>query len=153
MHTNAIRFSPAIGEVLRAGRGAINISLDSGTPETYRRVKGVDAFDKVVSSLRQYCDAASDTGQIHLKYIIFEANNAIAEIESFLSLCSSLHIKNIQLSFDFRELNADALSRKSLLAAAFLQRRAKDMGLVCLPFFLPQKEAEKLKELEKEFFQ
>lgn len=40
VHTNALRFSPAIAALLRDGKGGVNVSLDSASPEVYRAVKG-----------------------------------------------------------------------------------------------------------------
>lgn len=44
VHTNALRFSPAIAFLPQAQRGEINISLDSGTAETSQKVKGGTAL-------------------------------------------------------------------------------------------------------------
>lgn len=137
VHTNALRCSPAIEAVLRAGMGAVNVSLDSGTPATYRAVKGVDGFARVTDTLARYRAAAGeDVRRITAKYIVFEINNAIPEIERFFEICAALDIRSVQFSLDFREVNGAGPSAKTLLAAAFFRHRALAAGMWCEPFFI-----------------
>ena len=58
VHTNALRFSPAIAALLREGKGGVNVSLDSASPEVYRAVKGVDGFTRVTANIERYRAAA-----------------------------------------------------------------------------------------------
>ena len=67
VHTNALRFSPAIAHLLRERKGEINISLDSGSPEIYQKVKGVDGFSAVWKNLGRYVAEAPDGQKITLK--------------------------------------------------------------------------------------
>lgn len=152
IHTNALRFSPAIVSLLREGRGKINISLDSGSPEVYQKVKGVDGFAAVLKNLERYAAAAEDTQNIDLKYIIFEDNNSIPEITRFFELCTALGIKKVAFSLDFREVNGKGPSQKTLLAAAFFTSRAAALGLACRPFFIPPQYQTAIARLEKRYF-
>ncbi len=136
IHTNALIFSPCIERLLRNGAGAINVSLDSGSPEVYFTVKGVDRFGKVVANLEKYAAAANSLKQIHMKYIVFEKNNSTEEIQHFLDLCKRLGVSTVQVSLNFVEVNADAVSRESYVGAKFLLERAEQMGLKPNPFFL-----------------
>lgn len=130
-----MRFSPAIAHLLRERRGEINISLDSGSPEIYQKVKGVDGFSTVWKNLGQYVAEAHDIQQITIKYIIFEANNSIPEITN-----------------DFREVNGKGPSEKTLVAAAFFRSRAAELRLECSPFFLPPKYLKAINALQKRHF-
>ena len=112
------------GEMLARGKGKINVSLDSGDAASYARVKGVNGWDKVVPNLEKYAAHCVDTLQIDLKFIIFEQNNEIAVLEKCFRLCKRLGIKNVQHSFDFREVNSGNVSDKTLLMAAFFLRAA-----------------------------
>ncbi|EGW49794.1 hypothetical protein HMPREF1022_03095 [Desulfovibrio sp. 6_1_46AFAA] len=67
VHTNALRFSPAIAALLREGKGGVNVSLDSASPEVYRAVKGVDGFTRVTANIERYRAAAREAGLIHLQ--------------------------------------------------------------------------------------
>ena len=152
VHTNALRFSPAIAHLLREGRGEINISLDSGSAETYQKVKGVDGFAAVRQSLARYAEASANPRCVTLKYIIFEANNSIPEITRFFELCTALGISSIQYSFDFREVNRQGPSQKTLLAAAFFGSRAAALGFSCQPVFIPPALRDQIAALEQRYF-
>ena len=105
--------------LLRQGRGAVNVSLDSASPGVYRAVKGVDAFTRVVEHIRRYAAAACTPGLVHVKYIVFAKNNSVKEIAHFLDLCCSLHVDVVQYSLNFAELNTGSAQATSLLGAAF----------------------------------
>lgn len=114
--------------MLREGKGLVNISLDSGSPEVYKMVKGVDCYHKVVENLKRYSRAGAN--YIQLKYIVFEQNNNIAEVEKFLQLAKSLGIGIIEYSLNFVEINKGQVSEKTLLTAAFLEKRARALGFL-----------------------
>lgn len=90
LHTNALQTSKSVIEALEKNMIDISISLDSGTPETYRKVKGVDGFHKVLSTLESYIKAAGSTDVIRIKYIVFEKNNSLSEVKEFIKICETL---------------------------------------------------------------
>lgn len=148
IYTNCLRFSPAIMKVLAEERGHINVSLDSGTPETYRNIKGVDGFDKVLENLKKYRSAGKNN--IVLKYIIFEQNNNIKEINAFLHIAKLLRINEIEFSLNFQEVNAGKVSEKTLLAAACLMAQAQKTGTVkVVPFYVDDIWMNKINEIMK----
>jgi pyruvate-formate lyase-activating enzyme len=136
VHTNALRRSGAIASLLAAGAGGVNISLDSASPAVYKAVKGVDGFGRVTANIRDYAALAADRGDVSVKYIIFSLNNSAEEIENFFALCRSMGVVDVQFSFDFREVNADSLSRSTLRAAVLFVRLAQSMNMRCAPFFV-----------------
>ena len=152
VHTNALRYSPAVESLLRQGRGAVNVSLDSASPGVYRAVKGVDAFPRVVEHIRRYAAAACTPGLVHVKYIVFAKNNSVKEIAHFLDLCCSLGVDVVQYSLNFAELNTGSAQATSLLGAAFLRHHAAELGLRTEPFFIPPAEMEAIDKLEQEHF-
>ena len=77
--------------------GLINCSLDSGTRETYKRVKGKDFFDRVVKNLEKYSADGCDS---ILKYILLDGLNDDAEnINQFLAFAAHIGAR-VSLSFD-----------------------------------------------------
>lgn len=152
VHTNALRFSPAIAHLLREQQGEIYISLDSGSAEVYQKVKGVDGFSTVIKNLGHYAAEAADIQKITLKYIIFEANNSIPEITRFFDLVTGLGIQRVPFSLDFREVNGKGPSEKTLLGAAFFTAKAQELGLQCTPFFIPPRYLTDIARLRKRYF-
>jgi len=136
IHTNALRYSPAIAEILASGKGGANVSLDSANPETYKAVKGIDGFARVTANLRRYIDAAAVRDAVHVKYIIFALNNQLDAIDTFFNLCRDLGVVNVQFSFDFMEVNSGELSDASLKAALLFIQNAQDLNMHCTPFFV-----------------
>lgn len=148
VHTSALLHSPAIEGLLRQNAGGVNISLDCGTPGTYRKVKGVDGFDKVVGTIGRYCAAASGASgtcaappasgaSVHLKYIVFEDNNGPDDIENFFKICRAHNITAVNLSLDFREVNARRVSPATLKSAALFVLMAEKLKIHCTAFFIP----------------
>jgi len=84
IHTNGIIFSPQIAKALQEENVQIYISPDSGTAETYLKVKGVNKFDAVVSNIKAY---SKGKGPIFLKYIFNEYNCTIEDLKGFVEIC------------------------------------------------------------------
>lgn len=137
VHTNGIRFSKSLENVLHNNLGKINISLDSGTSNKYKEIKGVDRFDKVIENIKKYRLASTNSYSVELKYIVFEKNNDLFEIENFINLCKSIDIKSIEYSLDFREINNNGPSNKTLYAIKYLIKLSNHLKINCVPFFIP----------------
>ena len=152
MHTNALRHSAWIDQLLSSGTGRVNISLDSGNATTYARVKGGDWWDNVMYSMEKYFSAAITPKQIDLKYIVFEANNKIAEVEQFFQVCQHVGAAKVQLSFNFLEVVSGSISEHSIAAAAYFMHRAEALGLVCELFFVDAPLRERMDAARRKFF-
>jgi molybdenum cofactor biosynthesis enzyme MoaA len=138
IHTNALRFSDTITSLLEKQSAGVNISLDCGSPETYKIIKGVDAFERVAANISKYIATSANKYDVTVKYIIFSANNSQQEIENFFSLCKRTGIKDVQFSFDFREVNSGNISNETLYAAILFIGIAEVLGIKCSPFFVDE---------------
>ena len=152
VHTNALRHSAWIDELLSSGGGRINISLDSGNAAAYTRVKGGDWWDNVLASTQKYFAAAITPTQIDLKYIVFEENNKIADVEQFFQVCQQLGAAKVQLSFNFLEVVGGRVSEHSIAAAAYFMHRAEELGLACELFFVDAPLRERMDAARRKFF-
>lgn len=153
IHTNALRHSAWIGDLLASGQGRLNVSLDSGSATGYARVKGGDWWEKVVASLEKYFAMAKTPEQIDIKYIVFEQNNKIIEIERFFNFCRHLGVRSVQFSFDFEEVNEGMVSEQSILGAAYFMQRAQGLAFTCEPFFVGSSLLARIDTVRKKFFQ
>lgn len=85
---------------------SVQISVDSGTPETYRKVKGQSGFEVVWNTIKDYCTTG---GRVFAKYIIFSYNSEKKEIDAFIEQCVKAGVNNISISaeaaatFQFQE--------------------------------------------------
>ncbi|CAK7027906.1 MAG: hypothetical protein DELT_02654 [Desulfovibrio sp.] len=86
--TNSTLFSQEIALTLRENKGLVLTSLDAGTRETYRKVKGIDAFSAVVRNLRAYANENPDA--LILKYLVTDENADRDEMDAFFDLCEEI---------------------------------------------------------------
>ena len=101
-HTNCMKFDEDIAQNLHDNsNSAINLSIDAGTPETWKKVKGVDNFDKVTENLTRYYARSARPGQITLKYIVLPGvNDSYEDYRSLMELMKALRVKHLTLSRD-----------------------------------------------------
>ena len=104
--TNAIRYSENLDKSLKHGDAYVVISLDSGSRETFKKVKRIDAFDKVVQNIYKYADG-TDSEKITLKYIIIPGiNDRISEFKKFLKIAKRAHAKYVRVDIEARYLRS-----------------------------------------------
>ncbi len=102
--TNNIVYMPIIENLLKMGKGEICTALDSGTRETYLKIKQVDKFDKSVENLKKYISAAGNNSII-IKYIIVkDYNDNIEECKKFMNTMIDLNVKIIVIDIDYRDI-------------------------------------------------
>ena len=103
IHTNAVRFSPAIAEVLRRGQAVVNVSLDIGDAAGYARIKGIDAWDQVIENLGRYRQQLVRPDALEIKYIINRDSAHPHAIQRFFDTCRRLDIKRVLYAFDITD--------------------------------------------------
>ena len=95
--TNAIIYNEKLARILNRPNSALNVSIDAGTAETYRKIKGLDAFSEVLSNLERYAKVAP----IELKYILLPGiNDAFEDVNGFISIAKGLNVCKVILSHD-----------------------------------------------------
>lgn len=102
--TNCFIFDEMLAKILSNNSNAsINLSIDSGTAETWRKVKGVDNFNDVLKNIMDYSKKCIHPEQITLKYILLPGiNDNIEDYKAVICLMKKLKIKKIILSRDNR---------------------------------------------------
>jgi MoaA/NifB/PqqE/SkfB family radical SAM enzyme len=133
--TNALRYNEKVAELVKRGESYLNISLDSGTVETYHKVKGVNAFDVVVQNIEKY---AEKHARIELKYILLPGlNDSYEDINGFIEICTRIHVYRVVFSNDVGNLanlpgkpNRESNIPESQFAMyAYFSARCKENGL------------------------
>ena len=102
--TNNIVYMPVIENLLKIKKGEICTAIDSGSRETYLKIKQVDKFDKSVENIKKYIESAGNDSII-IKYIIVNGyNDNIDEFRKFIDLMIDLKIKVIVVDSDYRDI-------------------------------------------------
>jgi pyruvate-formate lyase-activating enzyme len=99
---------------------AINLSIDSGTPATWHKVKGVDNFETVTENLAKYRAASTRPGQISLKYIVLPGiNDNLADYNAVAEIMGILGTKHLTIARDTNlKYSLGDAERKALISAA-----------------------------------
>ncbi len=98
-YSNASIFSEEIADLMRKKKGNIHVAIDSGTSETFKTIKGVDAYEKVCDNLRKY--AAVDNKRLTIKYIYLPGvNSNEKDIDGYVQLCAELNPQSCCINVD-----------------------------------------------------
>ncbi|MBF0232216.1 MAG: radical SAM protein [Desulfamplus sp.] len=124
VYTNALQFSQIIADNIN-NRLRIVCSIDAGTSETYKKIRGVDAFERVWQNIKKYIDA-DGSKNISLKYIVTTHNASTNEIKSFIERCKKEGIQTVILSRDFYNDTVTSSEKKAL---ALLIEKCKKSGI------------------------
>ena len=96
--SNAGKFDPRLARILSlTPQNGMVVSIDAGTEETFRRIRGVDMLKQVVANLAEY---RKYTSQIYLKYILLDDNLDDKDLEGFVQICSDLKAHKMLISGD-----------------------------------------------------
>ena len=112
--TNSVRLSDPVIKFLKKGLIKITTSIDAGTPEKFKEVRGRPKFFNVFENLQKY--ASVDPSKITIKYIFTEENKDESEIESFISNCLKYGLNqcNFQISVNYKKEKFDFEFLKSI---------------------------------------
>jgi MoaA/NifB/PqqE/SkfB family radical SAM enzyme len=102
-NSNAITLGARLGQALiDAGLDELRVSLDATTPATYARVRGVDAFAKVVANLEEFADQKRAAHAVHPKVSLWftALRDNIEEIPGLIPLArqtgaGSIHLQRL----------------------------------------------------------
>ena len=125
LFTNAIKYSPVIAQHLRDGTATVTISTDAGTKETFTKVRGAKAFDKVFANIKKYHDIANRG--VTIKYIFTGENSSLGEVNKFLELIRKYKLNDCdcQLSSNFK---TEELSDEQMHSVVHLYRELVKNG-------------------------
>ena len=90
----------AIEKGLKLGKITLITSVDSGSKQTYEKIKQVPCFDKVWQNMAKY--AKTKNGLIRTKYVLIPGiNDSLSEIKNFMKKTYDAGIRNI--AFDIED--------------------------------------------------
>lgn len=141
-YTTAIKYSRCISDALKAKQGSILVSIDAGTRETYKKIKGVDKFEAVVSNIYRYGRESQNKSCCATKFIIDSKNSNINDITLFIMHSIALGSSKCYYSFNFHsELGKSnpAISEEQNIfidSAAFYIALSHELGITHAPYHI-----------------
>lgn len=132
--TNAFLYDEDIAAHIRENPDSeLWFSMDSGTPETWCRVKGFDNFEEVLTNLEKYIEMSGRSGRLILGYIILPGlNDSDEDFRSFAEIANRLNVSQIYISRDTRvAYTMSTTDRETLICAA------ARLAAVCKISYLP----------------
>lgn len=149
--TNSVVFKESIKEFLDEGLIKIVTSLDAGTPETFKTIRGKDKFFEVFKNLNKY--SKKNPGRVTVKYILTEGNSSERELEQFVNNCIKYKLDQccfqISMNYKFEDLSFDNFQAAIYLFSKLILNKIKkvfiDDHILARFSQLNEKEIEKLK--------
>ncbi len=85
--------------LIDCGLDELRISIDAATPETFRRVRGAAAFDRVVSNLKQFVARKAERGVSHprLSLWMVAMRENLHELPALVDLAADIGIPEVYL--------------------------------------------------------
>ncbi|MBR1494696.1 MAG: radical SAM protein [Acidaminococcaceae bacterium] len=131
--SNCMVFDERIAQHLNeTGNSGIAFSIDAGTKEHWKEVKGFDNFESTVNNFKQYCESSRNVSGFQLKYIVLPGvNDSEHDYQSLMEIMSDCGITVLMISRDsFNEYKPmESQTRDTLIsAAASLVKKCKSNG-------------------------
>lgn len=157
LNTNAILYKEKLADAIASNsKSFMAVALDSGSRETYKKIKRVDTYDRVIENLHKYKEKGCN---IFLKYILIpEYNDNLEEIIKFLDVCSELKVQHVTLSqnlsgfVDGVKHKADPDMPESMFCLfTYMVARLQEMG-ICWDFqieFVSKHDIDRIEKLRK----
>ena len=99
--SSGIKYSPVIAKGISTGQLSVVVSIDSSSRETYKKIKQIDAFNKVCANLKKYAKAQKRSFNVISKYIIIPGiNDNTEEIDNWLKFNKENKIEIIVIDIE-----------------------------------------------------
>lgn len=102
VNSSGIIFSPTILEGMKDGSMSVQISPDSGTEETYFKIKRQNNFNKVWENIHKYAQAPN---MLFVKYIFFSLSANENDVRQFIKKCVEAGVHNIVIDCESNSAN------------------------------------------------
>jgi molybdenum cofactor biosynthesis enzyme MoaA len=123
IHTSSVKYLPELEQGLRTGKVRAVTSVDAGTREAYKAVKGRDRFETVWESVKKYCASGGD---MTIKYILRKNNSDAENVRGFWTRVKDCKPRRVVITPDFQELTQHEITEETLFAFALMERAARE---------------------------
>ena len=99
VYSNAAIYNQSIYDGLKKNKVILTTSLDTALPSTYKKLRGTDAYSKVIGNLIRYRN--SGTSGLWLKYIVCDSNRTEDDLWSFIMAMLAIKPDKVMICPDF----------------------------------------------------
>jgi pyruvate-formate lyase-activating enzyme len=129
VNTNGSVFDDDLFALMQEKMVRIVVSIDSGTPETFEKIKGLNVFEKVVDNLKRYQSAA--VGFVVPKYIVtLGINDNEADADGFISLVKELGSPYIIIAYD--QYGERPIPENAVKIIRRIKNGVEEIGVLCV---------------------
>jgi pyruvate-formate lyase-activating enzyme len=104
--TSGFKYLRGVAQTIKMKRGVLEVSVDAGTPATYAKIKGRNAFARVTENLHRY----RENGDVRLKFIAEKDNLNDEDIGGFVELARSLGINRVTVTPEWTQCHSKELA-------------------------------------------
>ena len=99
--TNATVYSEVVERGIKSGNLNIVVSVDSGTKETFTKVKRRDFYDKVWENVARYASVQPASDRVKTKFIVIpDVNDNKEEIDAWINKSIEVGVKHLTLDLE-----------------------------------------------------
>ncbi len=117
VHTNAIKPVRSVLNGLKTDTISVTASVDCGDRQKFKQIKQVDAYNKVMDTLKKYVKAQGNNKKmVRSKYIIIpKVNDTVEDVNKWLDETQKIGIQQVIIDFE-----ADWLERNKTNIPAYI---------------------------------
>lgn len=131
--SSGIKYSKIIEKGISKGRLFVVVSIDSGSKETYQKIKQIDKYETVTENLKRYAKAQPSPGFVVSKYIIIpHINDTKEEIDSWLNFNKEHNILSIVIDIENSWLERVMQPEYSYIfkLISYVKEKSEKMGFI-----------------------
>ncbi len=118
--TNASIYSKSVEKGIQSGNLNIVVSVDSGTKETFIKVKRKDFYDKVWENIKKYVSVQPSSDRVKTKFIVIpELNDTKEEIDAWINKSIQVGVTHLVLDLEIIYYNKNKKSLPSSIYDLF----------------------------------
>ena len=101
--TNSVRYNDTVQKYIDSEKISITTSIDAGSDEIFKKIRGRDKFYNVFQNLKKY--AHNKPGRVTIKYIFTDENYKLRELDAFIKNCKEYSLIDccFQISLNFKK--------------------------------------------------
>lgn len=130
--TNATIYSDAVERGIKSGNLNIVVSVDSGTKETFIKVKRKDFFDKVWENVARYASVQPQSNRVKTKFIVIQnLNDTKEEIDAWINKSIDAGVKHLTIDLEmmYFDKNKDNIPEYIYELFEYAINKIKNLGL------------------------